>query len=666
MMKKTSDYKYFRTFFIIQVIFFLLFAIGVRAETEKRFTMNDPKVAIQGVRSTKIVILAEEKTRDGWKVSESYNGSPLIGGLKSLEKDNKIKTRTERGIITINNVAFTGNTIIIKDLNWAASEEKIFLIPGILSVLPPLIAIVLSLLYRNVIISLFTGIWFGVTVLNQYNPLNGLLRSLDKYILAAVADKSHASIILFSIGLGGMIGIIIASGGIKGIVNFLTRYANTIKKGQFITWLLGILIFFDDYASALLVGYTMRPYTDKLRISREKLSFIVEATAAPVAGMAVISTWVGFEMGQVEGSMSLTGTVKYNAYDLLISSLPYNFYSIFLIIFVLLVAITGRDFGPMLKAERRAFYEGKPVADGSNPMFDDSLNLDKHNPEKEPSAANAIIPILAVVLITMGGIIYTGLDSLGLNFSDLTPANLRDVIGASSTNRVLLWSVFGGSIIAGIMVILSKTLTLEKTLDAWVSGVKSIIFALIILTQAWTIAAVCNELNTNYYIISVIGNTIPIWIFPAIVFVLASFTSFATGTAYGTMGIFFPLVIPLIFTLLGDSGIVAVAGTNYQPIFLCVTGSILAGAIFGNSCSPIADNTVLSSMSTGADLVDHVKTQLPYCIFLNIFAIFIGILPASLGVSPWLMLLTGTVLLYVSIRILGKRVDEGEQKIEIP
>jgi Na+/H+ antiporter NhaC len=659
MIMKTSLPKYFCVYLIVQVLFFWQLATRAGAETERRFTLESPGLAIQGVRSSKLVILAEEKTPDGWKVDKSYSGVPKIDGIVSLDRDKTIKPVIEQGTISISNVAFTNNIIKIKDSNWANSESSVFFIPGILSILPPLIAIVLSMIFRNVLIALFSGIWFGVTIINQYNPFSAFLRSFDKYILEALADKSHASIILFSIGLGGMIGIIIASGGIKAIVNFLIRYANTIKKGQFTTWLLGILIFFDDYASALLVGHMMRPYSDKLRISREKLSFIVDSTAAPIAGMAVISTWVSFEMGQIDGSMSLLGNVKYNAYDLLISSLPYNFYCIFLIIFVLMIALTGRDFGPMLKAERRALNEGKVIADGSTPMFDDSLNPDVHNPEKEPNALNAIVPILSVILITVIGIIYTGLEKLGIDFSSLNSANLRDVIGASSTNRVLLWAVFGSSLIAGIMVIATNALTLEKVVNSWVSGVKSIIFALLILTLAWTLAAVCNDLNTKYYIISAIGNTIPLWIFPTVVFILASITSFATGTSYGTMGILFPLVIPLIFTLIGDTGTAAVDGTNYHPVFLAIIGSVIAGAIFGDHTSPISDTTVMSAMSTGSDLIDHVRTQLVYGIFINIFAILIGFLPTSFGISPWICLIAGIPLLYIALMVFGKRVDTG-------
>ena len=275
----------------------------------------------------------------------------------SVKKQEYYLTVNNNKIDTTISTNLTGNlTVSTKELGKIKSEIRI--IPGWLSLVPPLLAILLALIFRQVIIALLIGIFSGAIFINDYNPLIGLLKVIDTYIINALTDVSHIQIIVFTLLFGGVVGLISKSGGTKGISDLITKFAKTRKSGLLSTWLMGIAIFFDDYANTLIVGNLMRPITDKLRISREKLSFIVDATAAPVASIFIISSWIGFEVGLIHDGLNVIASNE-NAYDVFIQTIPYRFYPILMLVFVFMIAYFKRDFGPMYKAEKRAVEEGK-------------------------------------------------------------------------------------------------------------------------------------------------------------------------------------------------------------------------------------------------------------------------------------------------------------------
>lgn len=634
--------------FLLCLMFSLSFIFSVdiaKADEERRFNIEVPSVNIKGVKSKDIKIYAEIKKDKTWELDSNFNEKVFISGIENISE-----IEIKNGEVVLSKTIITEDKISIKDSKGTNSSQDVFFISGFFSLLPPIIAIILAFFTHNVLVSIFSGILTGLIFIYQYNPLAALIHFFDKYMLETLLDKSHVSIILFCLALGGIIRLISNSGGVEGIVGIVTKYANSRKKGQFATWFMGLLIFFDDYASALLVGNTMRPYTDSLKISREKLSYLVDVMAAPVSCMAIISTWIGFQLGQIETAMQGTNIKNFSAYDIFFSSLPYNFYCIFAIIFSLMIVLTGRDFGLMYKAEKRAVEEGKLYSDKASAMIESSSE------KYPPKPLNAIIPILSIILVTGYGILYTGINNLGINFSDISFSNLREIMAASSTSKVLLWSGIIGIVLSIFTITFSKVMSFNKAVDTWVSGASSMLFAVMILCQAWTLASVCSDLNTNAYLINLIGSSIPLWILPSIVFLVSSVISFATGTSYGTMGILFPLVTPLAVSLLNNAHLDVIIGSGYNPIFLGVIGAVFAGALFGDHCSPISDTTTMSALSTGSDLIDHFSSQLIYGLVVLAISVLSGFLLIGFGINPLIAIFIGIIVMFMIIKLFGKKV----------
>ena len=526
---------------------------------------------------------------------------------------------------------------------------------GWLSLLPPIMAIALALILRQVLPSLLIGVFLGATIYYGWEPLTGLLRMLDGYMLDALANRDHAAIIMFSMTLGGMVGVISRCGGSAGIVVKISQFARTPKSGAIATWIMGIIIFFDDYANTLIVGNTMRPYTDKLRISREKLSYIVDSTAAPIASIALISTWIGFEMGLIGDAFAKLG-IERNIYLTFLQSVPYRFYCILALLLVPLLALTGRDFGPMLSAERRTLRTGKALRDGAQPLSED-ISTSQEIPAS--SHWNALLPIGLVILVTALGLYWNGLQQVG------SQAPLYSIIGAADSFSVLMWASFAGALSAVLMSLFNSPLKFGKTMEAFVSGVKSMMLAMIILILAWSLGKTCEDLGTAVYVSGIMRETLSPWIIPALTFTLSAFISFATGTSWGTMAILVPIIIPVTYNLLippeaalGSEEANKILMENWH-VMISSIGSVLAGSIFGDHCSPISDTTIMSSMTSGADHIDHVRTQMPYAILVAIVGTLLGDIPSGLGLNPFISLAAALVLIYIFLRIFGRKVNEG-------
>jgi Na+/H+ antiporter NhaC len=528
-------------------------------------------------------------------------------------------------------------------------ETTINVIPGILSIIPPLLAIALALIFRQVIISLILGIYSGALFIYGFDPLTAFIRLVDKYVIEAISDASHTQIIVFTLLFGGVIGLISRSGGTTGIANSLSKFARTRKSGMLTAWLSGLIIFFDDYANALVVGNLMRPITDKLKISREKLSFIVDATSAPVASIFIVSSWIGYEVGLIQDGLIAIGS-PLNAYSVFLDTIIFRFYPIAMLFFVFLVSITNRDFGSMLNAERRAVKDGKvSAASFSANEFIEKSEL--FGNEDRAKWYNGVIPILVLIFVTVFGLIFTGIDSL--NEQGISDYGVRNVISNSNSYLALLWGSFFACVVAALMIIAQKILTLRETIDAWFAGIRSMLLAVLILTLAWSIGAVTSEIRTADYIISLISDSIDPRFLPVIVFLVCGITSFATGTSWGTMAIMFPIVIPLSAAVTGMN--------NYSPddthlILTGVVSSVLAGCVWGDHCSPISDTTILSSMASGCDHIDHVRTQLTYAITVGVVTMLIGDIMTAFGLSPIVALLIIISILVGIIYLFGKKI----------
>ncbi|RMF67002.1 MAG: Na+/H+ antiporter NhaC family protein [Calditrichaeota bacterium] len=558
----------------------------------------------------------------------------------------------EHGQLVIANAVLqkTGSHEITVEAGGISASAHLRVIPGILSLLPPLFAIALAFAARQVLISLFAGIWLGALFIHDYNPFLGFMRTLDTYLINSLADPDHAAILIFSLTLGGMVGVIAKAGGTQGIVEKLSKLANNRRGGQLAAWAMGLFIFFDDYANTLIVGNTMRPFTDRLKISREKLSYIVDSTAAPVASIALISTWIGFQIGLIDQAFN-SMQLEHNAYNIFIQSIPYATYSILAIVFVFLLGVTLRDFGPMYTAERRAVTSGKVLRDGAQPIAD-STSLDMIADEGTPlRSANALVPIGLVILVTLFGLYFNGKAALG---PEAQTARFGQIFGAADSFAVLMWASFTGLFVAALMAMSQKILSLNATISAAVSGYKSMLLAAMILVLAWAIGNICGDLHTADYVINMSKDVLSPHFIPFMTFAVAAFISFSTGSSWATMAILTPIVLPIAHQLPEANHLSAHLS---HEILIGTVGAILSGSVLGDHCSPISDTTILSSMASAADHVDHVRTQLPYAVVVAVVASLSGYLPNGWGLNTYGALLLGCLILVGIVFWFGKKEE---------
>ena len=544
--------------------------------------------------------------------------------------------------------------------------------PGWLSLLPPLAAILLALITREVVISLFAGIWLGALFMADWNPLAATLMSVDEFALQALAGSAdHVAIVMFSLLLGGMVGVMTRSGGTQGMVEAMRPYATSRRRGQFFTWLAGVAIFFDDYANTLIVGNTMRPITDRLKVSREKLAYVVDSTAAPMAAIALVTTWVGFEISLIGDALSTAAgnatdpalaadllAASQNPFNVFLHSIPFLFYPILALSFVGMIVLTRRDFGAMYAAEERALTGGGLYRPGAQLAADTGGGLLEAPEDKPHRWYNAVVPVVVTVVVALGGIYVTGRASV-LAEDPTTSPGIRSIVGAADPFKALIWASFLGSVTAIVLVIAQRVLSIQDAVEAWVGGMRAMMLAMVILVLAWGLGGVTEALGTGPYLSSLLSETLPLRLLPVLVFLTAAVISFATGTSWGTMSILFPVVIPLAVAM--GAGVGFDQGTHYS-VLLGVVSSIMAGSIFGDHCSPISDTTVLSSMASGCDHVDHVRTQFPYAVTVAMVAMLVGDIPSAYGLHPGISLIVGLVILYVILRVFGRKaVEEVDQ-----
>src|SRR6056297_887604 len=506
---------------------------------------------------------------------------------------------------------------------------------GIISLIPPLLAIILAWWSKEVIISLFLGVFSGALILSNYNPIAGFAATLDKYMLGSLADSWNAGIIIFLLSMGGMIGIINRAGGVIAIGEYVAKKAKSVKNTLLVTWSMGVLIFFDDYANTLIVGNTMRPITDNMNVSREKLSFVVDLTAAAVSSIVPISTWIAFEVGVIKDGFQSLG-IEANAYTTFIQTIPYRFYSIFALIFALIIIYTMKDFGPMYKAEHRARTTGQSLREGSTPMVSKELEEIEKPEGVSFNIVDAFLPIMVVIVVTLIGLWYNG----GGSAPDVS---IQTAFGDADASVVLLWASFAGSFAAGISALAKGILDISDVVESWIDGAKSMFIATMILILAWSIGSITDDLGTADFLVGILEGNLPGFLIPVLLFVISAFIAFTIGSSWGTVAIVMPLAIPLAY--------------NIASPMLPAIGAVLTAAVMGDHCSPISDTTIMSSTASAVDHMDHVTTQLPYALTVGAVAALFGFLPAGFGISAFYLLPLGLIALYLIVQILGKKAE---------
>lgn len=548
---------------------------------------------------------------------------------------------------------------------------------GFITLLPPFIAIILAFITKDVILSLFMGVLSGtfllslasniffvdtIALINIYDTLVESFSKIISYVLKSTSDPVNAGIILQILCIGGLVALITKMGGAKAIALQFAKRAKTAISAQLNTWFIGLLIFFDDYANLLIVGPIMRPLADKFKISREKFAFIIDSTAAPVAGIAIISTWIGLEVSLIKNAYASIGIDNISAFGIFVETIPYRFYNIFMLFFVALTAIMGREFGSMYAAQIRAKTTGQIAPVSKSAALDTAELEDQFLAPKdgiEIRAFDAIVPVMTLIILAILGFYFNGFSVLegeelaNAKANPLSFETLRSAFGSADSSIVLFQAALFAAIVAIFIGVRRRIFNVKEAIETWIYGWKTMIFTIVLLLLAWSLSSIVKDLGTSTFITHLLADKLPEFILPATIFAFASLISFAIGTSYGTMGVLMPLAVPLAFEVAKLNGLEGEALHHYMVLNI---SCVLTGAIFGNHCSPISDNVILSSMSAKCDHMEHVRTQIPYALFICAISLFTGYIPTALGLSVWLVLPLNFILITLLLRIIGKKV----------
>ncbi len=450
---------------------------------------------------------------------------------------------------------------------------------GWLSVLPPLLAIFLAVKTKHVYISLTLGIWLGWTIISGGNPLTGIVRTLDA-LVNVFGDADNTRVVLFSAMIGAIITFTQYSGGMKGFVNWIVGKGliRTPKSAGMLAWFLGVVIFIESSICVLVSGAVSRPIFDRLKISREKLSYILDSTSAPKCILIPLNAWGAFVLGLL-AAQGVEDPVR-----VFISSIPFNFYALLALALVLGIVITGRDFGPMRAAERRVKEEGRLLREGAEPLVSDDVIMMAEKPGVPLRAANMLIPVSVMVIAMPLVLLITG------------GGNLMEGSGSLS----VLWSVILGLTAGAVAYRIQGLMRLNEITDVFMKGAGGLIPVAVLMILAFAIGDTCDALGTGPFVAQVAKASLPPEVIPALVFGVSCFIAFSTGTSWGTFAIMVPIAVPMIGIIGLHPGLMLAA--------------VLGGGVFGDHCSPISDTTIISSMAAATDHIDHVRTQLPYAL----------------------------------------------------
>lgn len=483
------------------------------------------------------------------------------------------------------------------------------------SLVPALVAIILALITKEVYSSLFVGIVMGGLFFANFNFVGTFTQVIDNGLIKVLSDSYNVGILIFLVMLGSLVSLMNKSGGSKAFGDWAAKNIKTKAGAMLATMLLGVLIFIDDYFNCLTVGSVMRPVTDKHKISRTKLAYLIDATAAPVCIIAPISSWAAAVSGFVEGE---------NGLKLFISAIPYNFYAILTIAMMIMLIKMNFDYGPMKKYEELA-ANGQVIPEGD-------ITEDPELVAGKGKIIDLVIPILILVVLCVVGMIYSGGFFTGTNFIDAfanSDASVGLVIGSLFT-----------FIITIIFYLIRRVLSFNECMSSLVSGIKNMSAAILILTLAWTLKAMTDSLGAKDFVNNIIGNNIEQFsiLIPAIIFIIGAFISFSTGTSWGTFGILIPIVVSVF--------------QGYDKTLMIISiSACMAGAVFGDHCSPISDTTIMSSAGAGCEHIKHVNTQLPYAATVAIVS-FLTYIVAGFTKNAIISLIFGLVVLFFTLNFI--------------
>lgn len=530
---------------------------------------------------------------------------------------------------------------------------------GFITLLPAIITLVLAFFTKNVIFSLLMGILSGgyllsIKGINILSSIAGSFNLSTGEIVQQFTIERNAGIILQCLMITGLVALITRNGGTQALARKISGIAKTPALAQISAFFMGIIVFMDDYATALISGPVMRPITDRMKVSREKLAFIIDATAAPVAGLALVSTWLAYELSIIKEAYTQLG-LDINPYSVFLNTLPYRFYSILIIALVIFTALTRREFGPMLKAEARSRGEGKVLADNARPLvFPSKAYAEPENIRRGSKIAlNAVIPLLTLILYAFFGFYISGRQQIistaeetmvsSVISNPVSADTLRNILAHANAPMVLFQAAFLACVVAAAMGVSQRRFNISGAVDTWLAGIRSNMNTVIVLILSWSLASIMTKLGAALYAASYLKSNIPDELIPAAVFIITALAAFVCSNAFAAMGIIMPIAVSF-----------SVAATGSVDQIPLVMAAVLTGCVFGINCSPMADITLLSSMGAMSDHLHHVRTQLPYALLSGAIAVFAGFIPMGYGVSAYIALPLCLILLFVILMIFGR------------
>lgn len=483
---------------------------------------------------------------------------------------------------------------------------------GFLALIPPILAIYLAIKTKDVIVSLVSSVVVGTLILTRGNPYAAFVTLWKDLYFKELSTSWNAELLILMAIIGGFVEIMERSGGSRAFSKIVTKAINNRLKAQIAAWCGGLLIFFSDSANSLILGPIFRPIFDRLKVSREKLAYILDSTSSPVCVMLPITTWAVLIAGLVQNEYSRLGIAE-QAYTTYARTIPFLFYPMLALLLIPLVAFTGREFGPMAKAEHRAFFENKPWSENSN-----RLNVEQHNIEESETKASVVAIPLIVLFVT----IVVMFISFGF------PGPLEGF----QTRISLATAYILSAITCAILTAKNKIMTFSESIGTILEGMQKMTYMLVVLLTAFCLGNICGQLGTAAYIVRLTESFITPALIPALMFLIGCIVSFATGTSNGTFAILIPIVVPMA----AEFGI---------PMPIAIASAV-SGGLFGDHCSPISDTTILSATASGCDNIDHVKTQLPYALVVAA-ASFISFIIAALTPNTYISTVVAIALLVI-------------------
>jgi len=508
---------------------------------------------------------------------------------------------------------------------------------GAISLVPPLLAIALAIVTRRALLSLFLGVWMGGAIVAAGDGVDGPLDALAlpfvgvveafDWVVSAIGESTfHAEIIVFTFLLGSGIALLWRLGGSLAVGQAAAGTVDSHRKVGVMAWGLGLIWFFDDYANTAIVGSAMKDMADKMNMSREKLAYILDSTAAPVATFG-ISSWTAFQIGLIADQYQNLGIGEQtpSAFVTFLRSVPFNVYCLLAVLMVGIVVVTQRDFGEMLDAEIRARETGKVTRDDANPL--QSMKQDLGEPvTDDPRLRTFVVPVLVLIVVVVGGAALTG---YAANRGPIEIANNANFTGA------LVWGSFAMVATAIALGVGEGAMDLDEAMETVLDGFGIMLHAVSILVLAWSIGSVADALGTGAYVTNIAEGVVTPTLLPVVILYASAVIAFSIGTSWGTMSLVTPVAVPMAWEIGGaDPQMVAVA-----------VGAVFSGAIFGDHCSPISDTTILSSTFAGSDHIDHVRTQIYYALTVILVATFVYLAWSVTGLPQPVLLALGVAVL---------------------